>query len=434
MHMTADRQAKGSRRTPRSWGSVRRLRSGRWQARTGPDPITGERTTISTYERKADADAALARAREERRVGGFVAPRAGKVLFAELAEQWLATRSTRPSTAARDVSYLRSKILPYLGHLEVARIDPGVLRRWVAELNQRGLSPATVVKAHQIVSKILAHAATDRLIPVNPSTLIDNLPRIPASKRRALSDEEVAALVVAMDARYRAMVLIGAFCGLRPGELIALRCDRLNLLRGTVDVTETATDVGGRVVLGPPKTAAGVRQVPMPRAVVTALAQHLTTLGAAGDDLLFPAPGGGYLRLNGWRQRFWYRAVAAAGIDPPISPHQLRHTAVTRWVREGVDLVTVARRAGHESVKTIADTYARGAEGLVPADDRVSTRADEVLAAVARARRGHDLAAVVPLDHSRPGRKPPLTRDKNEWALGDSNPRPQPCEGCALTN
>jgi integrase len=61
------------------------------------------------------------------------------------------------------------------------------------------------------------------LIVANPMALVD-LPRIPPSRRRALSDEEVGSLVGAMEERYRALVLTCAFCALRPGEAVAVRC------------------------------------------------------------------------------------------------------------------------------------------------------------------------------------------------------------------
>lgn len=391
------------RRNPRGWGSVRKLQSGRYQARTPPDPATGERVTIGTYDRKADAGAALAAAQEQLRTGAFVAPRAGRVTFEEQANRWLATRATRPSTAARDDAYLKSLIIPHLGHMALGDLDVAVLRRWLTQLQQAGKKPATVVKAHQILSMVLAQAAADRLIAANPATLVNNLPRLPTPNRRALSDEEVAHLAAAMDHRYQAMVLLGAFCALRPGELVALRCSDLNLLRRTVQVERTAAYVNGRLVIGPPKTSAGARSVPIPAQVADNLDQHLRRLDLGREALVFPSPEGEALRMNNWTRRYWKPAMSAAGIDPPITPHQLRHTAVTRWVQEGVDPVTVARRAGHNSAVTILDIYARANEGEVPADSKVSTRADAVMAELTRAQRGHGEGTVTDLASQRRG-------------------------------
>lgn len=66
------------------------------------DPVTNKRVTLGTFERKADADAVLAQAREQQRTGAFVAPQAGRSTFTEAAVRWRQTRLVRPPTAARD--------------------------------------------------------------------------------------------------------------------------------------------------------------------------------------------------------------------------------------------------------------------------------------------------------------------------------------------
>ncbi|MCC6434447.1 MAG: tyrosine-type recombinase/integrase [Acidimicrobiales bacterium] len=373
------------RKGPRTWGTVKQRASGRWQAQAGPD-ATGKRASLGTYRTKAEANAALSAAQEQQRRGEWAAPSAGRVTFETIAQRWLATRVTRPSTASRDESYLRSKVLPHLGHLEVGRIDVAVLRSWIAELVRQGLAPATVRKAHQLVLAILNEAVDDRLIAANPALNVRSVPKVPRATRRSLDDDELGRLVEAMDERYRAMVLLGAFGGLRPGELIGLRVGDLDLLRRTVRVERTATDVRGEVILGPPKTDAGRRTVPLPPPVVEALADHVARYGLRGDDVLFPAPKGGHLSLNHWRARFWAPAMKAAEITPPITPHQLRHRAVTTWAQAGVDPTTAAKRAGHESPATLLSVYASAAEGEVPADASIAERAAQVVAGLGSSR------------------------------------------------
>ena len=90
------KKAASRRRNPRTWGSVDKLPSGRWRARTGPDPLTNRRTTIGTFERKADADAVLAQAREQQRTGAFVPPQASRATFAEAADRSAQARRVPP--------------------------------------------------------------------------------------------------------------------------------------------------------------------------------------------------------------------------------------------------------------------------------------------------------------------------------------------------
>lgn len=89
--------------------------------------------------------------------------------------------------------------------------------------------------------------------------------------------------------------LMAAWCGLRFGELAALRRDRIDLLHGKVRVAEMVTELAsGERFAGPPKTSAGRRTVAIPPNVVPVLEEHMATVGPGPDALLFPAPQGGY--------------------------------------------------------------------------------------------------------------------------------------------
>jgi integrase len=92
---------------------------------------------------------------------------------------------------------------------------------------------------------------------------------------RFLTSAEVATLAEAIQRRYRALVLVGAYGGLRIGELAGLRRRRVDLLHGTVQVAEIVVEVGGVLHIGPPKTRASRRTVGLPRFVAEELADHL---------------------------------------------------------------------------------------------------------------------------------------------------------------
>ena len=101
-------------------------------------------------------------------------------------------------------------------------------------------------------------------------------------------------------------MLLAGFGGLRWGECAGLRRSKVDLLHRTVSITEQATEVAGRVEVGPPKTTAGVRTVAIPSIVVEALDAHLAAFAAPdGDGLAFPAPDGGYMRRSNFTNRRW---------------------------------------------------------------------------------------------------------------------------------
>ena len=147
-------------------------------------------------------------------------------------------------------------------------------------------------------------------------------------------------------AKYRAMVVMAAWCGLRFGELAALRRDRIDLLHGKVRVAETVTELAsGERFAGPPKTSAGRRTVAIPPNVVPVLEAHMATVGPGPDALLFPAPQGGYLSRIHFRQRVLLAALKATGLS--FRFHDLRHSALTWAAASGATIAELMHRAGH---------------------------------------------------------------------------------------
>ncbi len=180
---------------------------------------------------------------------------------------------------------------------------------------------------------------------------------------RFLSAAEVERLADAVDTRYRGVVFVGAYGGLRAGEIFALTAKRIDLNARTVRVetnlsewnTRSETGPKTQLEIGRPKTKAGRRTVPLPASVVDELAPLL--VGSHLDDVLFPAPKGNYVRRAGWRNRFWLPAIQRANIEPGFRVHDLRHTAAAAWIAHGVDALQIARWMGHTSVSVVLDRY-----------------------------------------------------------------------------
>lgn len=370
--------------------SLKRIPGGGWQVRwKTPD----RQSRKKNFLRKPDAERFLTSVEHTKAVGHYVDPQSGRFPFDKWAARWMATRvSLRQSTRERDQGYLDRYVLPTFGALELADVDYTTVQEWVAGLTAKGLSPATVVKAHQILAGVMRAAVKARRLPSSPCDDVE-LPKVERVEMRFLSPAEIARLADAMDPRYRAAVLLGAYGGLRAGELFGLRADRVDLLRRRVEVAEIVTEVKGSLVFGPPKTKAGRRPVPVPAHVVDALTKQLAD-GGPRDRWVFPAPEGGAVRLGLWRRRFWKPATKAAGLDG-LRIHDLRHTAVALWLAANADPVTVAKRAGHTSVVTVLDRYGHVLEG----------RQDQITDALEAMATGAGLAPageIVPLHRAQP--------------------------------
>lgn len=355
----------------RTFGSVRKLPSGRWQVRYR-DRSGEHHTAPVTFRTKAEAHSYLSSIETDLARGQWLDQRRATVLFEDWSADWLAsTVNLRPSSRARDESYLRSLILPTFGQIQVGEIDHLMVRAWVGELVDTGRAPATVVKAAQVLGKILTAAVEARLIAMSPVKGVP-LPRIDRVEMRFLTPREIDRLAETVDPRYRAAVLVAAYCGLRAGELFGLKVNRVDLQRRQLDIAEIVVEVRGEITVGPPKTRAGRRSVPVPAIVADELTTHVQ--GRVPEEYVFPAPAGGPVRLGQWRQRFWIPAVERAGLAP-LRIHDLRHTAVALWLAAGANPVDVARRAGHSSVVTVLDRYGHLQPGL---QDQVTDALDRL--------------------------------------------------------
>jgi integrase len=390
-----------------------------WLARyTTPDGKERSRS----FTRKVDATNFLATVEVSKGQGAFIDPQLGRITFDVWLERWWPTTvNLRPSSRARDESYLRTHIRPVFGNVPLAKIERMAVRTWVAEMVAAGKAPATVHKAVQVLSKVLRGAVEAGLIVANPAERMQ-LPRVERDEVKFLTPAEVHALAESIDPRYRCFVLLAASSGLRFGELAGLRRGRVDLMRGSVDVQEILVEVRGHHTWGPPKTRAGRRTVPIPRFVVDELAEHLGN--AELGTLVFTAPDGGPLRASLFRRRFFSPAVARAGLGG-LTPHGLRHTAVAMWIAVGADPKEIAARAGHTSVVTVLNVYGH----LLPKTQDTVTDALEAMARAA-AKASRPVASVVALGAGTgPGLRPGLesrllsdiTAGQDGWALQDSN-------------
>ncbi|HEX3538860.1 MAG TPA: tyrosine-type recombinase/integrase [Acidimicrobiales bacterium] len=312
---------------------------------------------MRSFDRQGDAQVFLNSTEVEIRQGQWVDPNAGKIPYSDWHTEWWATTvNLRPSTRSRDDGYFHRYVIPTFGSRHIGSINQMDVRGWAAGLVARDLAPATVTKAYQLLAKSMVAAVDAGLLARTPCRNVD-LPRIERQEMRFLTPLEVRSLSEAINPRYRALVLLGAYGGLRIGEMAGLKVGRVNPLKGTVEVAETLVEVAGHLVCNQPKTRAGRRVVGLPSFVMTALKEHMAAFcDNAPDSLLFTAPQGGPLRVPAFRRRVWQRAVNESGLAP-LRLHDLRHTAISLWIYAGANIKEVAVRAGHTSVAFTLDRY-----------------------------------------------------------------------------
>ncbi|WP_336318194.1 tyrosine-type recombinase/integrase [Streptomyces lavendofoliae] len=332
----------------RRFGSVRKLPSGRFQARyRGPDGQL--RAAPQTFATQTDADRWLVR-KEAEIIEGLWQNPDDKIPFGAYADAWFKERAYAATTRERNGSALRLHILPTFRDVNVGDISTPQIRRWRAGLLDSGVGEATVVKAYQILRAIMNTAVDDGLIQRNPCR-IKGAGATKTAERPFLTVAEVFRLADVVPERYRALILLAAFTSLRFGELAALQRHDVDLERRVVSVrraaAETRTD---GLLIKTPKSAAGIRTVAFPASLVEELQAHLFEYSGAGrNGLVFIGPRGGMLRRNNFR-RIWLRALPQAGLGD-VHFHDLRHTGNTLAATGGATTRELMHRMGHSSVR-----------------------------------------------------------------------------------
>jgi integrase len=314
----------------RRFGRVRRLPSGRWQARyPGPDGI--DRPAPGTFATKTEAGRWLSLVEAEISRRTWVDPRRGEIPLRDFAEAWVRERpNLRPKTVELYRSLLRRHIFPGLGDLPLNAVSTERVRTWRQALLDSGVSPTTTAKAYRLLRSVFATAVDDEILVRNPCR-IKGASSEPTPERPVASVAQVFAIVDRVPDRLGALVLLGTFASLRWGELVALRRRHLDLEHGLVRVEAAYNELStGELRLGPPKSAAGRRTVALPAAILDDLTRHLEEHAAPGPDgHVFVGPQGGPLRRSNFNKDVdWPGIVREVGL-PGLRFHDLRHTGNT---------------------------------------------------------------------------------------------------------
>ncbi|WNM35120.1 site-specific integrase [Streptomyces sp. Li-HN-5-11] len=333
----------------RQFGRVRKLPSGRYQARyVGPDGQL--RPAPDTFRTKREADEWLADKQTEMRRGDWHDPDAGKVPFGAYAAAWVNERELTSRTRQLYESLLRIHLEPAFGGVNVAEISPPFVRRWRADKLAAGTGPTTVAKAYALLRAIMATAVADQMIRRNPCQ-IKGASTVHTPERPTATVQEVYDLAEAVQPRYRALVLMAGFLGLRWGELVGLHRRDVDLDHGTVRVRRAVAELSnGKREIKAPKSAAGKRTVSIPAAIVPDVRDHLARYAEPGaDGRVFIGSKGATPRRNHFN-RLWRKACADVGIKS-LHFHDLRHTGNTLAASTGASTRELMARMGHSTAR-----------------------------------------------------------------------------------
>ncbi len=315
-----------------------------------------------------------------------VAP-SGLPAFADWAARTIAARA-RANDRTRDdyTRDIRLHLNPTFGDMRLDEITREDVGQWLIGLTRtasartgKPVTAKTVKNVHGLASSILADAVDAGLLGRNVfKGAAGRLPVVKTEEMVFLSRQDVNTLTAATREHYRPMVLFLVLTGLRWSEATALTVSDVQLMgRQVVTVTKAwKRQPGGYMELGEPKSRRSRRTVSLPAEAVEALIPLVS--GRAGAERLFTSATGMTVHHGNFRHRAWLPALKAAtanGLEKRPRIHDLRHTHASWLIAEGVNLVAVQRRLGHESIQTTIDRYGHLAD---EADDHINAALDRL--------------------------------------------------------
>lgn len=332
----------------------------------------------------------LARQRCERRIAALVAPPAppppSPKTVGEQVEYWMETvhRNGRATTNRTYRWVIDTMIVPGLGSRRLIELKTSHVKRWVADLEYTGKAAKTISMARTLLKSAFDLAVQDELILRNPVVGV-KVPRVRRSSGKALSVVQARQLLdAAVGDRLELAIRLALGLGLRRGEVCGLRWADIDQDAGTLTVNGSTTytpETG--LVYGPTKTHESQRTIPLTAPLLEALRWHQTrqhderaAMGWGATDYLFTAPSTGAM-LHPSRLYAAFKAIAQTVGLGDFRLHDLRHSAASFLLAEGVKIKRVQAILGHATALTTMDIYAHVLDGDdSDALDRVQRRLD----------------------------------------------------------
>lgn len=344
-------------------GTIYQRPNGKWRAQI---VLNGGRLSVTAATR-TEAQEWLRATRNQIESG--LTLRGAKTTYGEFLTEWLTTSKQR-LTAGTHYSYsqlAKKYILPALGNVRLRDLNPSAIQRFYNQKVTEGVGLRTVQKTHVVIHASLNAALKMGLIGRNPDDATQP-PKPTHKEMRFLTQDEVKRLLETakqIDDRHYALYFIAIVTGMRQGELLGLKWENVDLEKGILNIKFSMTRLpGGSLKMQKPKTKSSERSVKLGKESIAVLEEQ------KGRLKLEKAKSNGYWQETGH--------VFTSSVGTPIDPtnltrqfnhllkeaglnrvrfHDLRHTAASLMLNNGVDVLVASRRLGHAKPSITLDVY-----------------------------------------------------------------------------
>lgn len=380
-----------------AYGTITKKPNGKYALRLdyGKD-VNGKRIRKQeTYNTKSEAVRALNKHKSQVDAGNSVLP--SKETFAEWIEYWfnnIISQQIAETTAYGYKSIIKNYLEPRLGKYKLQQLSQNNIQEYYTWLlNEEGLSAATVIKHHNLITNILNAAERFERINKNSAKFVSP----PKKKRREAeyyTPEQAAKLLsAAKGSRLELPINICLYLGLRRGELCGLKWQDIDFDNRTISIHETRTQAGNKEVVKDTKTESSVRTLHLPQALYTLLLNEKQAQEQTKAKILNQYYDSDYVVVmeNGKPYRANYLSeLFAKFIEenelPKIVLHELRHTFASLSNMAGITSYNIGKAMGHSTPATtqkiythlLDSTHAQAVEGVANIIDESMIKASGV--------------------------------------------------------
>jgi integrase len=302
-----------------------------------------------------------------------------KTTVAEFLERWLqhTKANVAPRTYERYVEIARKNIAPLLGSAMLRKLKPAQISEAYGKAlsegrrdGKGGLSPRTVLHMHRVLKQALNQAVGWELLHRNAADAVQP-PKVEKRRMTTYDMVQTAALLDRLKGqRIYVPALLAVLCGLRRGEIAALKWGNVDLEKGSLAVVESVEQMNGSTRLKETKSGQ-VRTVALPLTVRDELkghrlvqAQQMLKLGVGvGDNSFVCALEDGSPMQPTFITHEWVRAIKGTAL-PRYRFHDLRHAHGTHMLVSGTHIKVASERLGHSKVGITLDLYSHVLPGM----------------------------------------------------------------------